>query len=155
MPDQDKRSTPKVKTGPGSPLSPPEKSAVKRRAFQLARRLNRWAGLLGLVIGIAALVAGVALGVWSVRKSEEIARRSGGFDKPKLVLSLGDWRLVPNTSETLSVGAAFEPSSVTLLQIPLQITNEGPRTAHDVTLPGCCKNRRRRWSQAASWSLAR
>jgi hypothetical protein len=107
---------------------------MKPGLIQAARRLNRWAGLLGLVIGIAALGAGIAIGVWSVRTSEEVTRRSGGFDKPKLVVALGSWTLIPNRPETLIVGAAFEAKSVTLLQIPLRIANQGSRTAHDVTM---------------------
>jgi hypothetical protein len=51
-----------------------------------------------------------------------------------LVLALGSWTLIPNRPERLIVGAAFEAKSVTLLQIPLRIANQGSRTAHDVTM---------------------
>lgn len=104
-------------------------------ALQAARRIERWSGLLGVAIGIVALIVGVALGVWSVNRSDEIARRSGSFDHPKVTLYLGNWPLTPDETETFFVGAAFNPNSVTLLKLPLRLVNNSSnRTAEDVTV---------------------
>src|SRR3954468_22861011 len=107
---------------------------MPQRFLQLARRVDRWSGLLQVTIGLIALVVGVVIGVWGVTAGERSAARAGSFDRPNLPLYVGSERIYPGTPTGLMIAAPFDAKTVTLFHLPLRVVNLGEKTAHDVSV---------------------
>ena len=65
----------------------------------LAGRSERWA-FWTLIAGLAAIIVAAFLAVWTVMRSEDLARRSGAFDRPRPSLYI----------ENTPIGESFESS---------------------------------------------
>jgi len=92
---------------------------------ETARRAELW-GLLALPVGIVAIIVSVALAVWTVRRSEELAVASGALDKAKPILYLAGMRV--DKTLRVYVAAPFPSKGLTVIELPLEIRNEGDKT---------------------------
>src|SRR5688572_24896373 len=76
---------------------------------------------------VGACISGVSLYIviWSIYKTEEIAQRSGAFDKAELKLSLGDYSILPDQSYEIYYGLTSNDSTLNLVPLPTEIFNSG------------------------------
>jgi len=58
-----------------------KKTREDKPELVLAGRSERWA-FWTLIAGLAAIIVAAFLAVWTVMRSEDLARRSGAFDRP-------------------------------------------------------------------------
>lgn len=98
---------------------------------ELARRAERW-GFWAIPIGIAAILVTVLLTYWSVRRSEELAVASGALDKPQPHLYLGGVKV--EMPLRVFVAAPFPDKSLTIIQLPLDVRNDGNKTTKGIEL---------------------
>jgi hypothetical protein len=96
-----------------------------------ARRAERWA-FWAIPIGIAAIIVSVLVTYWAVHRSEEMTRASGALDKPQPRLYLGDIKV--EQPLRVYVAAPFPEKSLTIVQLPLSVRNDGDKTTKGIEL---------------------
>jgi hypothetical protein len=98
---------------------------------ELAKRSERWA-YWALIVGIAALVVSVVIAYWTVRRSEELTAATGALDKAKPHLYLGSGKI--EMPLRVVIAAPFPDKSVTVIQLPLVVRNDGDKTTKGTEL---------------------
>jgi hypothetical protein len=93
------------------------------------RRVNTWAGAVGVLLGAISIAIGVGMAVWSVRRSEAIALRSGSYQRANVAVGIGDYTFEPNSRTTVLVGSQFEPRESSILPLLLTVANTGDLSA--------------------------
>jgi hypothetical protein len=74
---------------------------------------------------------GATIGLRALRVQEEIAEKSGAFEKPAMqVLFAG--MLNANREYNVAVGSPFEPSSLTSIALPFSVESVGQRSVEDL-----------------------
>jgi len=100
----------------------------------LARRSERWA-FWTLIAGLAAILVAAFLAEWTVIRSEELARRSGAFDRPRPSLYIENTPIGESSgSLRLFFGARFPGNGLTIVGLPLVVRNDGQRTMKGLQL---------------------
>lgn len=95
-------------------------------------KLNTALGIAGIIIGIFS----VYYTQRSIKSNEEIAVKSGAFDKPRPSFGFGNYNITPLDIDTINViyGANCTEKSVNFSFLPLNIVNTGAKNAEDVKL---------------------
>lgn len=65
----------------------------------------------------------IFISIWAIKKPQEIAERSGAFDKGKLNLKLVDYLLKPNERYEVCYGLIFQDSISNFASFPTGIYN--------------------------------
>jgi hypothetical protein len=94
---------------------------MRSAVVSVLRHINRWAGALGVLLGIV----GVALAVWSVRRSEAIAEHSGAFQRADVVVGVGPFTFDQDLTTTIVVGSQFTGREAAIRPILLRVSNNG------------------------------
>jgi hypothetical protein len=98
---------------------------------ELAQRAERWA-FWAIPIGIVAIIVSVLVTYWAVHRSEEMTIASGALDKPQPHLYLGDIKV--EKPLRIYVAAPFPERSLTIVQLPLSVRNDGNKTTKGIEL---------------------
>lgn len=93
--------------------------------------LPEWINIGNLSAGIAIGIIGATIGLRALRVQEEIAAKSGAFDKPAMQVLLAGM-LNSNREYKIVVGSTFEPSSLTAVTLPLSVGSIGQRSVEDL-----------------------
>jgi len=96
-------------------------------------KIDKFNLVLGLFNFIAVLVI-IGISIWSTKKSEAIAEKSGAFDKGELHLSFGGYFINPNDEFDVYYGVNFSDSTLHFATLPLGIHNRGKKTLDNVNL---------------------
>lgn len=82
---------------------------------------------------IIAIIA-VGISIWSVYKSEDIAKKSGAFDKGELKLSIDNFNILETETYDVYFGINFKQNELNLLEFPISVTNIGNKTVEEIVL---------------------
>lgn len=82
---------------------------------------------------IIAVIA-VGISIWSVYKSEDVAKKSGAFDKGELKLSFDNFDVLENETYDVYFGINFNINELNLLEFPISVTNIGNKTVEEIVL---------------------
>lgn len=93
--------------------------------------LPEWLNIGNLATGIVIGLVGAVIGLRALRSQEEIAAKSGAFDKPALQVSLAGM-LNLSGKYNIAVGSIFEPNSLTSFTLPLSVRSVGQRSIEDL-----------------------
>ncbi|MGA8086700.1 MAG: hypothetical protein WCA10_05290 [Terracidiphilus sp.] len=92
---------------------------------EAARRSERWAFWALPLAGISILIA-VVFAVRAEHLQLELARRSGSLEKPNPTLRVGGIKV--DQPLTIYYAAPFTKNSLTVVNLPLEVQNEGGKT---------------------------
>lgn len=81
-------------------------------------RVNRWAGLLGLILG-------VILAIWTVRRGEQLVERTGGLKGSAVALGIGGCQFTSSAENIVVIGTPFRADEAAILRLILTVTNKG------------------------------
>jgi hypothetical protein len=98
---------------------------------ELAQRSERWA-FWAVIVAIVAIVAGVLSTLWAVRRSEQLTAETGALDKARPHLYFASDRV--EMPLRICVAAPFTDKSLTIVQLPLVVRNDGDKTTKGVEL---------------------
>ena len=82
---------------------------------------------------IVAIIA-IGISIWAVYKSEDIAKKSGVFDKGELILSFDNFDILENQTYDVYFGINFIPTELNLLEFPISVANIGNKTVDEIAL---------------------
>jgi hypothetical protein len=100
---------------------------MRLRIGRTLSRVNRWAGLLGLILG-------VVLALWTVRRGEELVARTGGFKGPAVALGIGDCRFSSDEESIVVIGTQFAADEAAIVRLILTVTNTGSAAGRSVVV---------------------
>ena len=80
-----------------------------------------------------AIIA-VGISIWAVYKSDDIARKSGAYDKGELILSFDNFDVLENQTYDVYFGINFVPKELNLLELPISVTNVGKKSVEEIAL---------------------
>lgn len=91
---------------------------------------------LGLgIFNFLGLIASISIAVWAIKSSENIAEKSGAFDKGELKVTLGGYWLENNSNYEVYYGIDFKDSTmIHLSSLPIGIHNQGKKTLESVNV---------------------
>jgi hypothetical protein len=98
------------------------------------QRITLWIAAIVAATGIGALGVSVWSTNRSVSKSEEIAEKSGAFDRGDLRLQLGDYAPQQNAKVPVLVVLNFSNARRYTMQIPFTLFNGGKKTLENVQM---------------------
>jgi len=96
-------------------------------------KINVGIGALGVILSIIAIIVSYK----SCTSNEEIAEKSGVFDKPDIYLGFGNFDIPNHRSyDTIRLiyGGMFPDNAFNLASFPFQINNTGKKNAEDIKL---------------------
>jgi hypothetical protein len=86
--------------------------------------------ILSLIIAIGAL----AVSFWAVKKSDEIAKKSGAYDRGELIISFLDFDILEDKTYDVYFGVKFRPNEINFLELPYSASNIGNKTVNEIVL---------------------
>lgn len=86
------------------------------------------------LFNFVAVIIAICLSIWSTKKSESIAEKSGAFDKGELHLSFGGYFINSDIDFDVYYGVDFTDSILHFASLPLEIHNKGKKTVDNVSL---------------------
>src|SRR5690606_30186483 len=95
---------------------------------------------INLVLGITSIIGvfiSIFISIWGVKTSENIAEKSGAFDKGKLQLSFGGYFITPDNDINFDVYYGVDFSDTTILHfatLPFSIHNMGKKTIENANM---------------------
>jgi hypothetical protein len=98
--------------------------------MELADWVSDWFGVAGTVSG----VIGTIVAVWAIKSANRIADRSGAYDRPKLLLSIGPFQVNPDEHHKIVYGFPFESNQRQIMTIPIGIGNAGEKDLSDISV---------------------
>ncbi|UYQ92164.1 hypothetical protein MKQ68_18925 [Chitinophaga horti] len=109
-----------------------------KKLIDLFKGLNRsdWIAIAGVLIALISIFISMRDNRAGRNSDEDIARRSGAFDRALLSLSIGEFALPVNVKDTVNLiyGGEMDNASVNLSELPIEVTNRGQKDAENVTL---------------------
>lgn len=87
--------------------------------------------VLGLLIAIMAM----AISYKAIKSNELIAEKSGAFDKPYLILGIGNF-MITNPRDTISLiyGCSWENNTLSTATLPFNVSNTGEKDAENIKI---------------------
>lgn len=86
------------------------------------------------IINSSGVILAIIISLYSYNQNEEIAEKSGAFDKGKLNVFFGDYALTPYCNYDLYYGVDIKKNDLNFAKLPIEIINSGNKTIEDVSL---------------------
>ena len=99
--------------------------------MKLNEKINIGIGISGVVLMIIAIF----ISVKAIKSNEQIASKSGAFDKSNLTLMFGNFPIIlSDNNDTIPIfyGGEFENNSINISGFPFKIYNRGGKDAENV-----------------------
>lgn len=97
------------------------------------RNYNKYLVLSSISLAMIAVFS-LMVAIWAIRSQQDIAQKSGAFDKPNPCLYLGNHKVLPDSKTRITYGFLFNDSSIIITRLPLIIKNEGEKTLKNVII---------------------
>lgn len=97
-------------------------------------RVKHRLDIINLVVSLTSLIMGIILTVLAMKYSEEIAARSGAFDRPGIKTFLGASSIPLAAENRLVIGYPEIDSAIVVGALPLLIWNSGTKSLKDLRI---------------------
>lgn len=94
-------------------------------------KLDKFNLSLGL-FNVIALITSIIISIWSINKTEDIADRSGAFDKGEIVVSFDKFMLGSNSPTEVYYGMNFNDSLMNFVILPITLNNTGKKSVENI-----------------------
>jgi len=108
-------------------------ATINKSKFSQIDKVNFGFSIFNAICVIVTLF----VSIWSINKQEEIAEKSGSFDKGEITVRLGSYNIsAEKTGQEIDIyyGIDFTDSSLHLVELPISIYNRGRKTLENVNL---------------------
>lgn len=91
-------------------------------------KANLRTSIASLIVAIIAII----ISIYAICSQEDIAEKSGAFDKSDLKLSFGEYHLSEDMDYDINYGISFSNNTANFVSLPLMVSNEGRKSAENL-----------------------